>query len=92
VILVTSGAVGVGLRRLGIKTKPKVMVEKQAAAAVGQGRLIRVYDDLFSQLNTVIAQVLLTRNDLGDVCRKKKNAILKKSPFKINRQISGDII
>jgi len=67
VILVTSGAVGIGLRRLGIKRKPTALVEKQAAAAVGQGRLMRVYDDLFSQLNTIIAQVLLTKSDLGHV-------------------------
>ena len=66
VILVTSGAVGVGMRRLGMATRPKDMVKKQAAAAVGQGRLMRIYDDLFSQLNQTIAQVLLTRSDLSE--------------------------
>jgi len=40
---------------------------EKAAAAVGQGRLMRIYDDLFSQFNQVIAQVLLTRNDISEV-------------------------
>jgi glutamate 5-kinase len=66
VVLVTSGAVGVGMRRLGMAAPPRDTVQKQAAAAVGQGRLMSIYDDLFSQLNTAIAQVLLTRNDMGD--------------------------
>ncbi len=63
-ILVSSGAVGVGCARLGLQQRPTVMAEKQAVAAVGQGRLIRLYDDLFSALNQPIAQVLLTRSDL----------------------------
>ena len=65
VVLVSSGAVGTGMMRLGMKTKPKIRSHKQAAAAVGQGRLMRVYDDLFSQMNQPIAQVLLTRADFG---------------------------
>lgn len=64
VILVSSGAVGVGCRRLGFAARPKTISMKQAVAAVGQGRLMRVYDDLFSSLNQPIAQVLLTRTDL----------------------------
>jgi len=64
VILVSSGAVGVGCGRLGLKQRPTSILEKQAVAAVGQGRLIRLYDDLFSALNQSIAQVLLTRSDL----------------------------
>jgi glutamate 5-kinase len=64
VVLVSSGAVGVGCRRLGIAARPKSLAMKQAVAAVGQGRLMRVYDDLFSSLNQPIAQVLLTRSDL----------------------------
>lgn len=66
VILVSSGAVGVGCGRLGLKQRPTSIVEKQAVAAVGQGRLIRLYDDLFSALHQPIAQVLLTRSDLVD--------------------------
>ncbi len=64
VILVSSGAVGVGCARLGLTERPKAIALKQAVAAVGQGRLIRVYDDLFTTLQQPIAQVLLTRSDL----------------------------
>ncbi len=64
VILVSSGAVGVGCARLGLTERPKEVALKQAVAAVGQGRLMRVYDDLFNTLGQPIAQVLLTRGDL----------------------------
>jgi glutamate 5-kinase len=64
VVLVSSGAVGVGCARLGIAERPRTIALKQAVAAVGQGRLMRVYDDLFSALQQPIAQVLLTRADL----------------------------
>jgi glutamate 5-kinase len=64
VILVSSGAVGVGCARLGLTERPKTISMKQAVAAVGQGRLMRVYDDLFTALGQPIAQVLLTRSDL----------------------------
>lgn len=64
VILVSSGAVGVGCARLGLTERPRTIALKQAVAAVGQGRLMRVYDDLFTTLQQPIAQVLLTRSDL----------------------------
>ncbi len=64
VILVSSGAVGVGCARLGLTERPKVMAVKQAVAAVGQGRLMRIYDDFFTAMQQPIAQVLLTRGDL----------------------------
>lgn len=64
VVLVSSGAVGVGRDRLGLTERPRTIALKQAVAAVGQGRLMRVYDDLFSTLKQPIAQVLLTRGDL----------------------------
>jgi glutamate 5-kinase len=64
VILVSSGAVGVGCMRLGLTERPQTISMKQAVAAVGQGRLMRVYDDLFTALQQPIAQVLLTRSDL----------------------------
>jgi glutamate 5-kinase len=64
VVLVSSGAVGVGCGRLNLSERPRKMAMKQAIAAVGQGRLMRVYDDLFSSLQQPIAQVLLTRRDL----------------------------
>lgn len=64
VVLVSSGAVGVGCARLGLTERPRTIALKQAVAAVGQGRLIRVYDDFFTSLQQPIAQVLLTRSDL----------------------------
>ncbi|KAJ1842548.1 Glutamate 5-kinase, partial [Coemansia sp. RSA 2708] len=65
VVLVSSGAVGIGLRRLDMAVKPKELAVIQAIAAVGQGRLMALYDDLFGQLGQPVAQVLLTRNDLS---------------------------
>ncbi|MBR8831067.1 MAG: Glutamate 5-kinase [Chroococcopsis gigantea SAG 12.99] len=64
VVLVSSGAVGVGCRRLQLTERPKKIAVKQAVAAVGQGRLMRIYDDLFTTLGQPIAQVLLTRPEL----------------------------
>jgi glutamate 5-kinase len=64
VILVSSGAVGVGCARLGMTERPRSIAMKQAVAAVGQGRLMRVYDDFFTSLQQPIAQVLITRSDL----------------------------
>lgn len=69
VILVSSGAVGVGCARLGLIERPRAIALKQAVAAVGQGRLMRVYDDLFTTLQQPIAQVLLTRTDLVERSR-----------------------
>ena len=64
VVLVSSGAVGVGCSRLNLAERPRKMAVKQAVAAVGQGRLMRIYDDLFSSLQQPIAQILLTRREL----------------------------
>ncbi|ORX47990.1 glutamate 5-kinase [Hesseltinella vesiculosa] len=66
VVLVTSAAVGTGLRRLNLDRKPSKLATVQAIAAVGQGRLMSMYDDLFGQFNQPVAQILLTRNDLAD--------------------------
>ncbi|HEY9673413.1 MAG TPA: glutamate 5-kinase [Waterburya sp.] len=63
VVLVTSGAVGIGCGRLGLKSRPQTMALKQAVAAVGQGRLMRIYDDFFTSLQQPIAQVLISRRD-----------------------------
>lgn len=64
VILVTSGAVGVGCVLLGLTERPRALALKQAAAAVGQSRLMRVYDDLFTTLQQPIAQILITHREL----------------------------
>ncbi|NER06365.1 MAG: glutamate 5-kinase [Okeania sp. SIO3C4] len=65
IVLVSSGAVGVGCDRLGLTEKPRNIAMKQAVAAVGQGRLMRVYEDLFTSLRQTIAQILLTRSELS---------------------------
>jgi glutamate 5-kinase len=99
VVLVSSGAIGVGLQRMAMPARPKSLSGKQASpkiflllsnlardadffvnpvalradrkalAAIGQGRLIALWDNLFSQLGQPIAQVLLTRGDISDVRR-----------------------
>ncbi|NLW55413.1 MAG: glutamate 5-kinase [Firmicutes bacterium] len=66
VILVTSGAVGAGVGRLGLKAKPRTIPERQAVAAVGQGLLMQVYTKLFSEYGINTAQILLTREDMSD--------------------------
>ena len=63
ILLVSSGAVGAGMDRLGWKEKPKTSPAKQAAAAVGQGILMHTYEKLFAEYGQVVAQVLLTRED-----------------------------
>lgn len=60
VVLVSSGAIGVGFKALGMQRKPKTVSLKQACAAVGQGQLMMVYQKLFSEYHQVSAQVLLT--------------------------------
>ncbi|QEQ00619.1 glutamate 5-kinase [Thermosynechococcus sp. CL-1] len=66
VVLVSSGAVGVGAVRLGLTERPQQLAQKQAVAAVGQGHLMRMYDDLFSVLRQPIAQILVTRQNFVD--------------------------
>jgi glutamate 5-kinase len=66
VVLVSSGAVGVGAKRLGMTSRPTTLEGKQAAAAVGQGLLMSLYDRFFSFLDQPVAQILLTRVDLID--------------------------
>ena len=69
VIFVTSGAVGAGMGRLGLKSKPKTIPEKQAAASVGQGILINIYEKIFSEYGKTIGQILLTRDDFTNRIR-----------------------
>ena len=66
VILVTSGAVAVGVERLGLKEKPRTIPGKQAAAAVGQGILMNTYEKMFAEYGQIVAQVLLTRTEMLD--------------------------
>jgi len=66
VLLVSSGAIGLGIQRLGFARRPKSIPEKQACASVGQGMLIKFYEKVFAQYNTAVGQVLLTREDFSD--------------------------
>lgn len=66
VILVSSGAIGMGVGKLNLKARPSDMPTKQAAAAVGQCELMYVYDRQFSEFNHTVAQILLTGEDLRD--------------------------
>ena len=66
VILVSSGAVAAGRRSLALGERSLSMKEKQAAAAFGQSRLMRVYEDIFAKKNQKVAQVLLTHDDLSN--------------------------
>ena len=64
IVLVSSGAVGAGLSKLGYTERPRSIPEKQAAAAVGQGILMHIYEKMFSEYGQIVAQVLLTKDDL----------------------------
>ena len=66
VVVVSSGAVAAGMTRLGRKERPKTIPEKQALAAVGQIKLMAVYEREFSRFGKSVAQVLLTHDDLAN--------------------------
>lgn len=72
IILVSSGSIGIAVGKLGLKEKPTVIRERQAAAAVGQCELMFVYDKLFSDYNNTVAQILLTGEDIS-IPRRKRN-------------------
>jgi glutamate 5-kinase len=66
VILVTSGAIGVGVDKLKMPERPKTIREKQAVAAVGQCELMHMYSKFFSEYGHIVAQILLTRDIMSD--------------------------
>lgn len=69
IILVSSGAIGMGVGKLGLRERPSDMPTKQAAAAVGQCELMYVYDKQFSEYGHTVAQILLTGDDLNHADR-----------------------
>ena len=71
VILVSSGAIGMGVGKLGLGARPADMPTKQAAAAVGQCELMYIYDKLFSEYNHTVAQILLTGADIENQQRRE---------------------
>ena len=74
VVLVSSGAIGMGVGKLKLSSRPTDMPTKQAAAAVGQCELMYVYDRLFASYNHTVAQILLTGEDLRDEARHRNFA------------------
>ena len=70
ILLVSSGAIGMGVGKLGLAGRPSDMPGKQAAAAVGQCALMYTYDKLFSEHNHTVAQILLTADDIKDETRR----------------------
>ena len=71
VILVSSGAIGMGVGKLNLPGRPADMAGKQAAAAVGQCELMYTYDKLFGEYNHTVAQILLTGSDVEDPARRE---------------------
>lgn len=71
IILVSSGAIGMGVGKLGLREKPKDIPTKQAAAAVGQCELMYTYDRMFLEQNHTVAQILLTGSDFSHEDRRE---------------------
>ena len=100
VILVTSGAIGAGMGILGWKERPRDLAGSQAAAAVGQGRLMQVYNTAFGKHSVAVGQILLTREDLSHRhryinARQTMRALLKEGAVPIvneNDTVSVDEI
>ncbi|MBE7089074.1 MAG: glutamate 5-kinase [Clostridiales bacterium] len=80
VIIVSSGAIGMGVSRLCLPSRPEDMPTKQAAAAVGQCELMYTYDKLFSEYNHTVAQILITGDDVKD---KDRYAHFKNTIFRL---------
>lgn len=79
IILVSSGAIGMGVGKLGLKERPRDIPTKQAAAAVGQCELMDTYDGLFREYNHTVAQILLTGADFRhpDRLENFRNTVLR---------------
>ncbi len=86
IILVSSGAIGMGVSKLGLKKRPEDIPTKQAAAAVGQCELMYIYDKLFSEYNHTVAQMLISADDIRD---EKRHANFTNA---LNRLLEMDII
>jgi glutamate 5-kinase len=85
VILVTSGAIGAGMGALGLNSRPRLLPQQQACAAIGQGQLMKIYDAFFRRHGIVSAQILLTREDLSNRKRylNAKNTLSTLSAYKV---------
>ncbi len=83
VALVTSGAIGVGVGKLGLKEKPQDTPGRQAAATVGQCELMFMYDKLFGEYGHTVGQLLITKSDVedGERCQNLVNTFNKLFDF-----------
>ena len=70
VVLVTSGAIGVGVGKLGLSQRPMDTPGRQAAATVGQCELMFIYDKMFSEYGHTVGQLLITKSDVDDFTRR----------------------
>ncbi len=79
IIMVSSGAVGLGAGKLGLPEKPKDTKTKQAVAAIGQCELMHVYDDMFAKYSVTVAQILLTKTIINNAnhCENFMNTVEK---------------
>jgi glutamate 5-kinase len=71
VILVSSGAIGVGMGKFNLRRRPVGMGMKQALAAVGQCELMNIYSRLFATYNHTVGQILLTKTDISDEVKSR---------------------
>lgn len=100
VVLVSSGAVAAGYRRLGCLERPNSLPEKQAAASIGQGLLMESYSELFLSHGYVAAQILITKSDFLDEDRYKNvrntlNVLLERGMVPIvneNDTVTNDVL
>ncbi|WP_404455070.1 glutamate 5-kinase [Virgibacillus necropolis] len=100
ILLVSSGAVAAGYRKLGCLTRPESLPEKQASASIGQGLLVETYSDIFMSHGYVASQILITRDDFSDEnrynnARKTINVLLERGIVPIvneNDTISMDFL
>jgi glutamate 5-kinase len=78
-VLVSSGAIGVGAGRMGMIDKPKELAMKQALAAIGQAELMKIYQKFFEEYNQTVAQVLLTKDVMTNTLKynNSKNTLLR---------------
>ena len=77
IILVSSGAIGVGVGKLGLSRRPDETSKKQALDAIGQCELMHVYDDMFAKYSVTVAQILLTKTIINNPnhCENFKNTV-----------------
>ena len=71
IILVTSAAISAGTAKMGLSERPSELRMKMAIAAVGQARLMHIYDTLFSEYNRTVAQILLSGDNVDDEAKEK---------------------